>query len=147
MYRINSLVLFLLLCISIAAGCGTTNMSVEAGNRIDESALRKMIIGKTTRSDVFALLGPPHSIFENQSEFVESHSIMGYSTVQNRYLSSLDDEHYALLYRSSKASSKSTQGFALVVYFKDTQTKISSSEVLLLFNKETDILDDIAYSK
>lgn len=141
----ESLLLFIVLF--SLSGCFKYNMTVERGAPLNDEAIKEIVIGKTTRSDIFKLLGTPHSIFHNQAEFTEGYSIMGYSTVQNRYLSSLDENHYAFLYRFGKASSKTTRGVAVVVNVANTQVKIASNELLLLINKETDIVDDVSYRK
>jgi hypothetical protein len=147
MYNPGKMILLQILSISIVVGCASMKMTAEVGDKIDEDAVQQMVIGKTTRSDVFALLGTPHSIFENQAEFTEGYSVMGFSTVQNRYLSSLGDDRYALLYRFAETSSKSTLGYVVFVSFWDTQIKVGSDELLLLFSKDTDILEDVAYRK
>lgn len=42
---------------------------------------------------------------------------------------------------------KTTSLTTFLIYVADTQIKISCDELLLFFNKETDIVDDVAYRK
>lgn len=127
----------------------THDISVKKGIPIDQSAINQIVIGKTTRSDVFKLLGTPHSIFHGQVEvgFVEGEAVPYYSYIENRPLSSIDDKHYALLYRFGKLSAKSTSKTITIVHYRNTQVSIKSNELLLFINKETDIVDDVAYRK
>ena len=142
---------FLTLGISILMIVGCVQMTrtstSEHGLPINETRINEIVIGKTTRSDLFKLLGTPHSIFQGQTEFVEGYSIPAinqyYSHVQNRYLSSLDERHYAFLYRFGKTSSIST----CILSSTNSKIKIRSDEFLLLIDKKTNIVDDVAYRK
>ena len=64
--------IWLLPYISLLVGCSSystkIDMTAEVGNPIDENAVQEITIGETTRSEVFALLGTPHSIFQDQAE-------------------------------------------------------------------------------
>lgn len=137
----------------VSGGCATArlDMKAEHGSPIDEDKLNSIVIGKTTRSDVFKLLGTPHSMFQGQAEFQEGYVVFSlgqfYSHNQNRYLSSLDDQHYALLYRYGTTSSKSTLTYIMLNTSSNTRIRIRNDELLILFDKATDVVSDIAYLK
>jgi hypothetical protein len=61
--------------IIIISGCVKMNSTAYHGIPINETAINEIVIGKTTRSEVFKLLGTPHSIFQGQAEFTEGYTI------------------------------------------------------------------------
>jgi hypothetical protein len=124
-----------------------TSTTIEEGRPIDEAKVKQIVIGQTKRRDVYELFGPPHSQFQGQVEFKEG-SLRGFfSHIENRYLSSLDDRHYAMLYRFVTSKAEFTGGTAVVVTLANTKGTIKSDELLLLLEKETDMVVDVAYRK
>jgi len=121
--------------------------TAEVGAPIDQDTVNQIVIGKTTKSEIFKLFGTPHSIFQGQVEFLKAEMTGFYSQVENRFLTSLDEKHYAMFYRFGKSSGKFTLASIFVITRGDTQVKIRSDELLLLFNKETNIVEDVAYRK
>ena len=142
-----SILAFFYTVILIINGCVSISTTAEIGEPLDVKAIQKIVIGETTKSDIFKTMGTPHSIFQNQAEFTESYSIQGYSTVQNRQLSAIDDNHYAFLYRFTLSSSITEETNTVFVKIKDTTIRIRTNELLLLFDKRTNIVDDVAYRK
>jgi hypothetical protein len=58
------------LCLPLLVGCAYWHHDeFETGTRLDESKIGQIVIGKTTRQEVFRMFGPPHSIFTGQVEF------------------------------------------------------------------------------
>jgi hypothetical protein len=130
-------------------GCASTHVTTELGSPIDDQAVSQIVIGKTTRSEVFKLLGTPHSIFEGQAEFQEGYAtyMMGeyYSYLENRHLSGINDRQYAILYRFRKTATNSSTKVGVVVNWKNVATTIKTDELLIFVDKETDIVADVAY--
>lgn len=134
--------------IVMISGCGSySNVTVNKGRPIDENKIKQIVLGKTTRSDVFDLLGTPHSMFQGQVEFKNAELIGLYLHVENRYLTSLDDRHYAMLYRFSKSLSETIGIFTIVIVTRDTQISLKLDELLVLINIESNIVEDVAYRK
>jgi hypothetical protein len=130
----------------LAGGCvAHSRVTLKRGVPLDQNAIQRIEIGKSTRSEVFKLMGTPHSMFQGQVELKQAQFTgMGfYRHLENRFLTTLDDEHYAMLYRFDKSSTKST--IVLVVDF--TNISIQTDELLLLLNRKTDVVDDVAYRK
>jgi hypothetical protein len=120
---------------------------VIEGRRIDPTKVSQIIIGKSSRSNVYQLLGPPHSQFQGQVEFQEG-SLRGFfAHMENRYLSSLDDNHYVILYRFVTTEGRAVGGTAIVVTIADTKIALKSDELLILLDKATDVVVDMAYIK
>jgi hypothetical protein len=124
---------------AITSGClFYATGKVEEGKTIDAAKVKQIVIGMTTRGEVYELLGTPHSQFQGQVELKEG-SLQGlFSHIQNRYLSSLDDEHYAMLYRFTTTRGKITAGTAIVLGYSNQQYTIQSDELLILFDKKTE---------
>lgn len=82
------------LAAALLCGCASYWRSdVVRGTALDAKAIQRIIVGKTTRDDVFRLLGPPRSILYSQAEFEHSTSVqLGpgqrtfYSVTENRYV-------------------------------------------------------------
>lgn len=129
--------------LTMSVACSYSRLNVQSGRPLDEQAIKRIVIGQTTRSDVFNLLGTPHSMFQGQVEFREAQLLPLYLHNENRYLSSIDDVHYAVFYRFSKSLSTST----LVVVVSNSAVRIMSDELLLLLNRNTNVVDDVAYRK
>jgi hypothetical protein len=115
--------------------------TVEIHKRIRDSEVRQIVIGKTTRSEVFQLLGTPFSIFEGPVQLAETRSMSFYSHSENRPFTSIDPWHYAMLYRFSRDS----YTHSVVLIFGQTNVQIKTDELLLLINKETNVVHDVAY--
>ena len=144
----------------LVGGCvGYSSSKVIRGKPIDEAAVGRIEIGKTTRSELFRDLGPPHSIFKGQVELHDTDAMLllgsmplhlfpyheYYSHSENRYLSSVDDLHYAMLYKFSELSGRNTRASIFVVTVSDTELKIATDELLLLIDSKTHVVDDVAY--
>jgi len=145
--RWNILIWAVVLLASVSGCLFFGDGKMEEGKPIDEAKVNQIIIGKTKRSDIYQLLGTPHSQFQGQVELKEG-SLRGFfSHTENRYLSSLDDNHYAMLYQFTTLKVRIAGGFAIVVAFRNTEGTIKSDELLLLLEKGTDIVVDVAYRK
>ena len=78
----------------LVAGCAEySRTTITRGRLIEEATVSRIVIGRTTRSEVFSMLGAPHSIFEGQVQFHEAESIqfdptLFYRYAEQRYLSS-----------------------------------------------------------
>jgi hypothetical protein len=134
----------------LLSGClSYSNMTVTKGKPLNQSGINQIVVGRTTRSDVFKLMGAPHSIFQGQVEFKRSEFLSDYSwsyfDSENRFLTSLGDKHYAMLYRFGRSSGTSVGIAPLVVTYRNTDVAIQSDELLLFFNKQTDVIENVAY--
>lgn len=126
--------------------------TIIKGNPLEEATVDRIVIGRTTRSEVFSMLGAPHSIFEGQVQFHEAESIefnsaLFYRYAEERYLTSLDNEHYALLYRFREARGRTLTLAPILVTYRDARASLNVNEILLLVNKRTHIVEDVAYRK
>ena len=141
----GAVILFAALILTVAAmngGCVRYETgSVEVGRPISAGDVRQIEIGKTTRSDVFKLLGTPHSIFEGTAQFLENRSMTFYSHSANRYLTSINPWHYAMLYRFARDA----YSHRFMVVSGRTSVQIKTDELLLLVNKDTNVVEDLAY--
>jgi hypothetical protein len=131
------------LALAASVACAYSRTTVTTGRPLDEKAIGGIVIGQTTRSDIFKALGAPHSIFQGQAEFTEAKLLPLYFHSQNRYLSTIDDRHYALLYRFGTGRTATT----LILVVSDTKVDIRSDEVLLMMNRQTDVVEDVAYRR
>ena len=149
------LVRALLLAIMVGVafvGCIYTGRTERTGRPFSEDAVDRIIIGKITRSEVIKLLGLPDSVFAGQGRLVDAHYFASgpgrfYLHIEDRYLTSLDDKHYAALYRFRNLSGQSFAVTLGTLSSGNTAVRIKSDEILLIINKETDIVEDIAYRK
>ncbi|MCI0557022.1 MAG: hypothetical protein MN733_00890 [Nitrososphaera sp.] len=136
-------------------GCYYASTTITRGKGLEEAALTRIVIGKTTQSDLFKLFGTPHSIFQGQQEFKESqaigfwhlHPFTFYSYKEDRYLTTLRDDQYAILYRFSESAGQSLMLHGIVIGYQGTDMRIQADELLLFLNKETKIVEDAAYPK
>ncbi|HXK30284.1 MAG TPA: hypothetical protein VJ646_18720 [Candidatus Binatia bacterium] len=132
-------------------GCVYTGRTEISGRAFNQDALNQITIGKTTRADVIKLFGLPDSMFVGQARLVDAKYFAGigrfYLHIEDRYLTSLDDKHYAVLYRFSKLSGQSHRVTLGTLSSGNTAVRINSDEILLIINKDTDIIEDIAYRK
>jgi len=123
--------------------------SQEFGIPIEEGTIRQIIVGQSTRSDVFRLLGPPHSMFRGEADMKESYSSVGlhgyFSCTLNRRLSSIDPGQYVLFYKSGRTNTKASEANYIAIKYLDSITKIRSDELLLLLNDKSNIVEDVAY--
>lgn len=134
-----ALILLTSSCIFYAGG------SVEKGNPINPDDVARIEVGKTTRSEVFKLLGAPHSIFQGRAEIEEALAFgppyIFVLSKDKRTFDTIDKSLYAMLYWYRKGS---MNAFALVV-FAYTQTEIPNDDFLLFLTKETNIVEEAAY--
>lgn len=135
------------------AGCVEySKTTITRGKPIEEATASRIVIGRTTRSEIFSMLGVPHSIFEGQVQFHQDESIrfdptLFYRYAEQRYLASLDDEHYALLYRFSESKGRTLALTPILVSYRSARVSLNVDELLLLVNKKTQIVDDVAYRR
>jgi hypothetical protein len=133
--------------ILLFTGCVMVTGRIKEGREVDEAKVKQIVIGKTKRSDIYKLFGTPHSQFRGQVEFKEG-SLRGFfSHMENRYLSSIDDKHYVMLYRFTTSAGKGTGGTIVVVTFGDIEMETKSDELMLLLEQGTDTVVDVAYHK
>jgi hypothetical protein len=141
-FNLFFIAIFVSMAFILSAGC-VRSVTAETGMEIDPEKVFEIKIGETTRSQVFQLLGMPHSIFQGQAEFTEIHDLgEWYAHGSSRYLSSIDDDHIALLYRFSRASSKTT----VKICSSKTKIKINADELLLLVDKKSSVVTEVAYT-
>ncbi len=141
--------------LAAANGCYYASTTVTRGKSLEAAALNRIVIGKTTQRELFNLLGTPHSIFQGQQEFKESqaigfrhfHPFAFYSYKENRYLTTLHDDQYAILYRFGESSGKSLMLYPIVIGYQGTDMSIQTDELLLFLNKDTKIVEDAAFPK
>ena len=145
--RRGDVLLWIAVLLTSMSGCVVMSGKIEEGKQIDEAKVNQIVIGKSRRSDVYKLFGTPHSQFRGQVEFIEGRVGVFFSHVGNRYLSSLDDNHYAMLYRFTTSQVGIVMGSIVVVMFQNVKETIKSDELLLLLDKETNIVVDVAYRK
>jgi len=128
---------------------------IDHGTPISEAAIKQLVIGRTGRSEVFKLLGPPHSIFRGQVELQQG-AVAGvqpfglgayYMHLGNRFLTTLAERQYAVLYRFRQSTSSASATTVILVATGRQTVKISADELLLLFNQDNDLLEDVAYRK
>jgi hypothetical protein len=138
------------------SGCiGVHEQVTEVGVPVSEEKIKQFVIGRTTRSEVFQSLGPPHSIFRGQVELQQGDvggiQPMGlgayYLALGNRHLATLSERQYAVLYRFRQSSSSANVTSFVIVAAGRQTIKIRSDELLLLFNDDTHLLEDVAYRK
>jgi len=152
MARKLALSFFAALVLYPLAGCVLySDTSFERGAPVDPRALAQISIGRTTQSEVFRLLGTPHSMFEGQVRFQEVRA-MGvmdsfFLHKDDRYLTSLDEKHTAMLYRFAQDTGTSVRASAVIVTYQGTNITLKTDELLLLINKDSRVVDDIAYRR
>lgn len=142
-----------MLALALLSACGYWRSDQVRGDPLDQEAVRRIVIGKTTRDDVFRLLGPPRSIVDGQADFERSISIPWgagertvYSVTENRFLRSVGDDYYVMVYRYDKVS-----GRGLVITpggtgYRDIDLTVRGDELLVIMRKDTGVVADIAYS-
>ena len=134
----------------LASGCGLVfvDSTVEEGKPLNAEKIGQIVIGQTTRSEVFRLIGAPHSMFQGDLEFQEK-LVLGnfYLHTQKRKLSTLDDQHYAILYRAGKVTGQTRVGYAVLVTIGKEKATIRTDELLLILNKQTNVVEDVGYEQ
>lgn len=136
------------ICVAVVLAASTVSGCVyygthtaEKGRPLSTEAVHQIIIGKTTRTDILKTFGPPHSIFQGQGELLTAERIGWYRYVETRLVSSIDEQHYAMLYRFGTSSASS-----LVVLVAGTsQASIQADELLIFLNKASNVVSDVAY--
>lgn len=145
-----------LVVIASVFGCVSYSSITEKVNTpIDDSAVRRIVVGETTLSEIYRLFGPPHSIFQGQVELKENKVLplepgMYYSHGSNRYLTSIDENYIAVLYRFGESGGRSL-AFApapFVAVYRNTEVTLRGNEVLIFVDKaQPHIVRDIAFHK
>lgn len=115
--------------------------SVERGKSLDEQAVHRIVIGKTTRTDILNVFGPPHSIFQNQGELLTAERVGWYRYVETRMLGSIDEQHYAMLYRFGRSAARSI----VILPVETSDATIKADELLIFLNKTSNIVSDVGY--
>ncbi|MCI0560200.1 MAG: hypothetical protein MN733_17060, partial [Nitrososphaera sp.] len=66
---------------------------------------------------------------------------------ENRYLTTLSDDQYAILYRFGESSGKSLMLYPIVIGYQGTDMSVQTDELLLFLNTHTKIVEDVAFPK
>lgn len=145
---------FLLLHLGLlmAVGCvafGRTTTHIEHGTPIDSTRVDQIVIGQTTRADLFKWFGPPHSMFNGEAELVNYENVGFYSYSKNRQLATLDEDQYALLYRFDETDARTKVNILIVPFFQNAessnQVSFGGDELLVLLNRNTHVVTDVAW--
>jgi hypothetical protein len=149
--RLTLLVLHLLL-IAMLAGCGFAHRtSVQTGEPLDATAVSRIVIGKTTRSEVFSAFGAPHSIFNDD---VALRSYLGiaagpsrFEYAETRALTTFSDKHYGMLYRSGAATGVTWAASVAVITVSGSHIRFRTQELLLFLDKDRHVVEEVAYTR
>lgn len=136
----------ILLSVLTLGGCFVSHRTLKKGTPLAQHALNRIVIGTTTRSEVFELLGPPHSILTGQAEFMDADYLGYYSHTLNRQLGSIDDTHYVLLYRYGETQD-SFSAALLLGEREHFRAQLLYDELLIMIDSKTNLVTDIAYHK
>lgn len=143
--------LLLYLGLLMAVGCVAfhrTTTHIEHGTRIDSDRVDQIVIGQTTRSDLFKWFGPPHSMFKDEAELVTYERVGFYSYSKNRQLTTFDEEQYALLYRFDATNARTKINILTVPFFQnaeaDNQASFTGDELLVFLDRDTHVVADVA---
>jgi hypothetical protein len=136
---------FLLTGATLLGGCVRITTTVETRASLKTEALSQIRLGETTGAEVMRLLGPPHSIIRGSARFREVGCLGYYSYAQDRQLSSLDDEHYALFYKCGRAKARST-ALLIAGTIEGRNVRVQGEELLIILNEDTDVITDVASS-
>lgn len=142
----------LALVLPVLGGCAFVHSTkLETGNPIDPNAVQRIVIGKSTRSEIFNTFGTPHSIFQNQVEFRTYQALSApgghFEYADTRTLTTWSDKHYGVLYRSGTATSITGTVAVVVVTVGGTRAQIRTRELLLFFDKQTNVVEEVAYTR
>lgn len=131
---------FLLAGPALLGGCTWSTTTIDSRAPPDPAALSRIRIGETTADEVMRLLGPPHSIIRGSARFREVSAVGYHSYAQDRQLSSLDDEHYALFYKYGKARSHALLIEGITVGRK---LRFQGEELLIILDRARDVVTDV----
>ena len=157
-WRLRFLLVNAILFLTIQSGCTHYSARVEKGQQLDTASIKQIIIDKSTQSDVFKLLGTPHSIIRGKGTIEEAQTLslgqLGlvpsfgdfYSYKDSRQVS-VDDRHYAMLYRFAKSTGSAAGVHLIVIGFRNADFQFKSDELLLVLDTETNVVTDVAYRK
>jgi hypothetical protein len=146
----------LLVAVALLGGCASFTTTVETRAPLDQRALARIIPDKTTGAEVARLLGPPHSIIRGSAHFRESGGFFyyfvssaggaapNYFYSQDRQLSSLDDKHYALLYKYAQASLR-VDAVLTTGGSQRSEMRFQGEELLIIIDSERDVVTDMAF--
>lgn len=139
-----------------SGGCSTFTSTAESRAPLKAEALAQIKIGQTTAAEVARMLGSPHSIVRGNAHFRESGGPMyyclsptgwsdPYTFSQERHLTSLDDAHYAFLYKYDKTQARSV---SLEFSGSTERRKVSfcGQEVLIILDNQRNVVTDMAVS-
>ncbi len=146
-YRYYAIVICCVLAVFLS-GCFVSDKTVvERGRPIDSEKISQIQIGKTTRSEIFSLLGSPNSIIDGRSTMWTGEYLNFYGYIESREISSLDDNHYAFLYKFNKSQAKGNLVFVVLVGARKNKVSIKGDELLIIFTKTDNVVEEIAYRK
>lgn len=134
----------------VIAGCITsrTTTHVEHGTRIDPRDVAQIVIGQTTRSEIFQEFGTPQSMFRDRADLFRFESVGFYSYAQNRVLTTFAEGQYALLYRFDQADTRTRVRvlvFPFVVSAKtNKEAYFTGDELLIFLDTNTNVVTDVA---
>lgn len=129
--------------VAACASCAVSTTTIESQRALDPAALNRIAIGSTSVDEIYAWFGPPHSIVRGSGRFQEVAGHGYYSFVQDRQLSSLDDAHYALLYKYERARIRTTAPLRLGLEQHDRMT-FEGAELLVILDSTRDVVTDYA---
>ncbi len=136
----------------MATGCitfGRYTTHVEHGAPLDPKRVEQIVIGDTTRADVFRWFGPPHSMFKDEAELFNYEHVGFYSYLRNRRLESIDEGSYVLLYlfRETDAYTKikiRAAPFSMQSEI-DNEVTFAGDELMILLDRDTHVVTDVAW--
>jgi hypothetical protein len=142
----------LALVLLLAAGCVSarhkTTVHVEHGSHIDSARVDQIVIGQTTRAELFEWFGPPHSMFKDEAELMNQERLGFYSYKKNRQLTTFEKGQYALLYRFDRTDAQSTIRIRAVFPFwkskEDIDVAFTGDELLIFLDGDTHVVTDVA---
>jgi hypothetical protein len=125
------------------AGCASIRSVSETGTRVDEKLIDQIVVGKTTRFQVYDLFGPPHSTIRGQAQFMEvyGNATTSDSVASSRIINSIDNMHEVILYRfgNTKSKRKETAGYHRSHIKGDTRM------LLIMIALKSDVVVEMAY--
>ena len=129
----------------------TETVQIEHGSELDETRIRQIEPGTTTRAQIFEWLGPPHSIFKEDAQILSYEDVGFYSYAQTRWLTTIGAGQYGMLYRFEDSPASTVEKEQLWVIFWTGNTKrrvqFAGQELLLLMDSESHVVTDVAYRK
>lgn len=121
---------------------------VERGRYLDPATVDRIVIGETTRGDLFRWLGPPYSMVRDTAELTRSESVGFYRYAERRPLQTIQDSEYALLYRFDRTDAHLTihvLGAGPAWHERQqAEATFTGDELLVLLDRKTNVVVDVA---